>query len=473
MLNAIKRFFKIAKTWMTHSVYSRVLVVFLAFAIMIIFSYLFVSSFEYKNMVKNAENALSHTESEIAANLFEHEAFLTGFSETVRLMILQGDSVEKVTEYIQHITNYLLYTEDILSGFHGANGFFEIFGNKFISGQKWTPPDAYVVQSRPWYKAAVTGKGAITVTDPFMDMMSDDVILTFARRIFDEKGRPLGILCLDIKLDRLINLALDMRITEGGYGVLLDKKLISVAHPDPREIGKYLRDVPGGVAYLTDELEQGFNISERKIKNYKGEDVIVFFRQIKYGWYLGIVTPYDKYHQTTRSMAFFLAGLGALLALCISAILLRMFTAKVKFEKDAQNEVGKEKANLEYAIIKYKLTSNALGIVHWDMDIINGDPASPENKITLTPEYRHMLGFTDENDLPDILSSWISKIHPDDYDWVFRAFSAHLNDHSGKTPYDVEYRMMMKNGDYRYFHTFGSALRDSEGVPVRVAGAMA
>jgi PAS domain S-box-containing protein len=84
-----------------------------------------------------------------------------------------------------------------------------------------------------------------------------------------------------------------------------------------------------------------------------------------------------------------------------------------------------------------------------------------------------MLGFTDENDLPDILSSWISKIHPDDYDWVFKAFSAHLNDHSGKTPYDVDYRMMMKNGDYRYFHTFGSALRDSEGVPVRVAGAMA
>jgi hypothetical protein len=71
MFKVQKQFFKNAKTWITHSSHARVLVVFLAFALMVAFSYLFVSGFVYKNMIKNAENALSHTESEITADLLE------------------------------------------------------------------------------------------------------------------------------------------------------------------------------------------------------------------------------------------------------------------------------------------------------------------------------------------------------------------------------------------------------------------
>jgi PAS domain S-box-containing protein len=108
----------------------------------------------------------------------------------------------------------------------------------------------------------------------------------------------------------------------------------------------------------------------------------------------------------------------------------------------------------------------------WDVEISSSDPFYPNNKFTWSQEFRSMLGFNDENDFPNILSSWIDRIHPEDKEKTLNAFAAHFNDYTGKTPYDVEYRLMLKNGNYRYFHIFGTTLRDRDGVPLRVAGAI-
>ena len=126
----------------------------------------------------------------------------------------------------------------------------------------------------------------------------------------------------------------------------------------------------------------------------------------------------------------------------------------------------------EYSLMKYKLTSDALGIGLWDMDIVDGDPVNPNNKFVWSKEFRQLLGFSNERDFPDLLSSWSDRIHPDDKEKTISALVSHLNDHTGQTPYDVENRLMQKNGQYRFFHAFGTTLRDSEGVPLRVAGAL-
>ena len=126
----------------------------------------------------------------------------------------------------------------------------------------------------------------------------------------------------------------------------------------------------------------------------------------------------------------------------------------------------------EYNLMKYKLTSDALGVALWDMDVVGGDPVNPKNKFTWSQEFRHMLGFTNEQDFPNITSSWSDRLHPDDVERTLNAFAAHLNDHSGRTPYDLTYRLMIKSGEYRSFHAFGTTSRDGRGVPLRVAGAL-
>jgi len=126
----------------------------------------------------------------------------------------------------------------------------------------------------------------------------------------------------------------------------------------------------------------------------------------------------------------------------------------------------------DYDLMKYKLSSDALGIGLWDMIVINGDPVNINNKIIWSQEIRQMLGFKDEQDFPDVLRSLIDRIHPDERENAFNKVVAHIKDSTGKIPFDIEHRIMLKNGEYRYFHSFGNTQRNSEGVPVRIAGAL-
>ena len=134
--------------------------------------------------------------------------------------------------------------------------------------------------------------------------------------------------------------------------------------------------------------------------------------------------------------------------------------------------IGKFKDSYDYNLMKYKLTSEALGVALWDMVVDPDDPTGANNAFTWSQEFRHMLGFSDQQDFPDVLSSWSDRLHPDDKDETLAAFAAHLNDYSGRTPYSVKNRIMMKNGEYRHFHAFGTTMRDKGGVPLRVAGAL-
>ena len=130
------------------------------------------------------------------------------------------------------------------------------------------------------------------------------------------------------------------------------------------------------------------------------------------------------------------------------------------------------KAQREYELIKYRLTDKALGVGLWDMEVVGGDPVNPNNKFTWSDEFRRMLGFENENDFPNVTSSWSERLHPEDKNATLAAFAAHINDTTGKTPYDLTYRLKMKSGEYRHFRAFGDAMRDERGMAIRVAGAL-
>ncbi|MDR2531873.1 MAG: response regulator [Oscillospiraceae bacterium] len=124
----------------------------------------------------------------------------------------------------------------------------------------------------------------------------------------------------------------------------------------------------------------------------------------------------------------------------------------------------------QYDLINYKLASNAMNIAMWSLTVVTPDPTSPENKIIWSQEMRHMLGFSDESDFPNTIEAFAARIHPEDSEMAFAAFAAHFNDRTGKTSYNIEYRLKHKNGEYRYYDGFGTTLRDSEGIPLRVSG---
>ncbi|MFD1887053.1 PAS domain-containing methyl-accepting chemotaxis protein [Paenibacillus wenxiniae] len=127
---------------------------------------------------------------------------------------------------------------------------------------------------------------------------------------------------------------------------------------------------------------------------------------------------------------------------------------------------------LEQMVVRYDLISKALVEAPWDMMIEVGDPVNPKNEIWYSSQFREAVGFQTEQEFPNVLSSWIERLHPEDADRVFKAFADHMLDHSGRTPLDLDYRVQRKNGEYRWFHSNGTTKRDPKGVPLRVAGTL-
>lgn len=130
------------------------------------------------------------------------------------------------------------------------------------------------------------------------------------------------------------------------------------------------------------------------------------------------------------------------------------------------------KNSTEDVQIRLDLVTKAINVGLWDLTVIAGDPINPNNEFIWSNELRRMLGYRDETDFPNVVDSWASKLHPDEQAWVLSAFVDHLNDHSGRTPYDIEYHLRLKSGEYRWFRATGTTMRNERGVPLRVVGAL-
>ena len=95
----------------------------------------------------------------------------------------------------------------------------------------------------------------------------------------------------------------------------------------------------------------------------------------------------------------------------------------------------------------------------WDWNIST-------EQLYLSPRYKELLGYADD-EVKNTREQWLSMLHPDDVSDTLEAIETHLTQ---KGPYDVEYRMKTKGGDYRWFRTRGQAIWNSANEATRMAG---
>ena len=83
-----------------------------------------------------------------------------------------------------------------------------------------------------------------------------------------------------------------------------------------------------------------------------------------------------------------------------------------------------------------------------------------------SPRFSQLLGFTPE-EWGDRLEQFRSHLHPDDNDRVWHEVELHLAEN---THYDIRYRLLTKQGEYRWFRARGNAVRDVNGNPLLMSG---
>jgi len=311
----------------------------LAFSAMVILSYVFVHNIVHKNLSQNAENVFSLTQIQIENDLINPKMYLAGFSQTVRTSIILGLDNAILKEYFMDLSRHVLTNSRKLIGFEGLSGYFEDMpdGPVFITTFEWDLPDDFEPSQRPWYKNAVAAKGEIAETVAYNDVVNHDNILIYSLAIYDE-DRLLGVVCMRLKIDEIGDRVVNAAIHRGGWGMLISREFIVLAHPNEPFVGMDARDPSFPPSLYTPEMMRGENISEGTMKDYYGDISISFFRQLSNGWYLGLVTPERPYRQSLFTLAYILGILGAIFAAALMSILIRLDMAKDKSDKESKHK---------------------------------------------------------------------------------------------------------------------------------------
>jgi diguanylate cyclase (GGDEF)-like protein/PAS domain S-box-containing protein len=109
---------------------------------------------------------------------------------------------------------------------------------------------------------------------------------------------------------------------------------------------------------------------------------------------------------------------------------------------------------------RYALAARGANDGLWEWDLRN-------NQVHFSPRWKAMLGYA-EDEIGTTLAEWIERVHPDDRDRLEARLAAHhrrLISH-----FEHEYRMLHKDGSYRWMLCRGLAVWNDSGRAMRMAG---
>jgi signal transduction histidine kinase/CheY-like chemotaxis protein len=317
------------------SKYAQALFVLLTFSLMVISSYFFTSNAERRHLRTEAENAILFTEANIFNNMLEPETLLGVVTEMISSMLNNGADSYEINDYLSFINSYLVTSaEERMLGVTGFYGAFDSLGGVMLLGMyDWVQPENYDYTDRPWYTGAVKADGRTFMTHPYLNYYSNEITISLSRLVFDENRNVLGVVCLNIELNRIVQHVINTHFTEGGYGFLLSDDFLIIGHPNPSFVGFPFKDVNSGIVKYMDRLQEEGILSEIRTTDYRGVKVILFMQTLQNGWYMGVVTPIDNYFMSTRVLLRILALLGTVFASLLIWMLLRLTLERARLDE--------------------------------------------------------------------------------------------------------------------------------------------
>lgn len=111
---------------------------------------------------------------------------------------------------------------------------------------------------------------------------------------------------------------------------------------------------------------------------------------------------------------------------------------------------------------RFRLVARATNDVVWDWNLVS-------DTIWWNEAYQTLFGYPPDEIGPEI-ASWYDRIHPDDRQRVVVAVRAVID--SGGQTWSDEYRFRRRDGSHALIYDRGFVIRDDDGKPVRMIGAM-
>jgi len=300
--------------------FRQILLVCFAFILMVGISFTATNIILRRHLAYEAQELLRVAELTIKSNLREALTTLIESSFTVRYMIEQGESQENLQRYMVDVTDWLMSNDDLVYGFNGLYGYVR---GDYLDGTNWEPPEDYVPQERPWFIAAIEKQGELAETIPYVDAQTGEIVISYSQELFDISGNSLGVLSIDVTLNHVGEYVKNLRVSETGYGILVNQNFEIMAYPGTEYTGKQLGSINDEYAKIQAALENGIAVNAQSVKNTENITHIAFSRKLYNGWYIGSMTPSQIFYRDMYIMALILSLVGLALMTILSVLISR------------------------------------------------------------------------------------------------------------------------------------------------------
>lgn len=226
-------------------------------------------------------------------------------ADTVDFMLEQGRSNGEILDYLT--TEAIHEMEEVDENFTGIYGW---INGEYLDGIGWVPPEDYVPVTREWYVAAKEAKGKPVIVAPYLDAQTNTIMISVSMLLRDN----VSVISLDIALNEIQNVAKDLTMNDNGYGFIMDKTGLVVAHFNEEEKGKIYPFNEEQRDMVTKIYEQG---DKSFVTMMDGEKCTVFSEQIQDDWYVVIVVSNTKLFEGIRQQVV----VGIIVSLIVFALI--------------------------------------------------------------------------------------------------------------------------------------------------------
>ncbi len=246
---------------------------------------------------------------------------------SVEYMMQNDESSKRIENFLQEESRR--YMEDIDVNFTGVYG---LFRGDYLDGSGWVPAADYVPKEREWYIAAVEAAGSPTIVSPYLDAKTNTIMISVSQLLYDGES----VISLDIALEEVQILTQDIKLDGMGYGFVVDREGLVIAHSDEVEKGKNYRDNENMgtlMRQIEREENESFNMS------IDGEDCTVFTDVIMDDWYIAMVISNTKLYHEIRQLIF----QNIIVCLIVFVIILIFCTTMFRSMKWHMNQLEESK----------------------------------------------------------------------------------------------------------------------------------
>lgn len=254
-----------------------IIIIFFLMAAMVTYTSRIIQKVAVDNIHEIGEDRISVVAAPLEnyLDMTRHTLWVT--ADTVDHMVHKGRSSQEILSYItEESDNQKQHFDENYSGIYGY------VKGEYLDGVGWTPPENYDPTKRDWYLGALDAKGETVIISPYVDAQTNNVIISISRMLSNGKD----VLSLDVAMNHIQEIVSELNIKEKGYGFILNKDGMVIAHQDEKQKGHYLTENENNLALMDKIQETGNGYFEMMIDQ---QESTVFVREVQDQWYIVII----------------------------------------------------------------------------------------------------------------------------------------------------------------------------------------